>query len=785
MMDAETQTESKDSLERVSDIATEGGRLPTDVLEMLRSPGDEAVQLRGIEALFAQRTEVNGSTAGIPTAAALQASAEAAVALFRNHPGCHQLLLKGSQFLTLLLAEASAQQQLPASLLFHAAQEVVHACDRLLSSESGGIDLGGKSGASATSKLMTWLVSLLALLLPCIGSRLQDESQSKALLESLFSKVIGPVLASADLAQEALTQKSVQVLTSFPVEPWIQKACLECGTVHSLALCFHRAVVGRTAKDSALADAIRVALRRVFAENLDLCVRAIDDTFIADGLVCVEVLDELLEMSKKNPGCLQLFDSAGSGIGKALRLWAFHQRLALEDSEPERCVSRSVLRRLSRLLSAVILQLPQQVLLQRMQENQTVETFQRLAWAAIHGNAQLKLHVAVNYLKNGAPAVLIACLWMFLKRYEPAPDGSASLSSPGADTEAAFRLLQDDALPAEPWAYIQHCLDICTQIVSHWAATKITLEHKASVLDQNAAPLLLAQQGLVDVLAEIVDPAATGLKLTTEPPKQVTKSALETLQVLFEQNGHICLFCMVHYPDAKQMLSLGCDSLAADPLVDFPDMQQQAVEQLAVSFEKVSAGGPAGDERLCRRIMKALSCLFESSMILVSWFLQTRSLPSLSEYQALDVHVEAVRAVARAPYWSADDAALLPDFVGLLCSLLLGSIHGLGSDAATQVSGASQRRILDLTEAEELVACSAGALLHLLLIDPSPPTVSHCLVQNLSQGETSQPGEPLVTHGASGPEHAVSSVMRVMQVFPSSDRVQMHCQHLLTSVLGE
>merc|ERR1711865_1327045 len=174
-----------------------------------------------------------------------------------------------------------------------------------------------------------------------------------------------------------------------------------------------------------------------------------------------------------------------------------------------------------------------------MQENQTVETFQRFAWAAIHGNAQLKLHVAVNYKRNGAPAVLIACLWMFLNRYKP--DGSTPGASSGADTETVFRLLQDDTLPAEPWAYIQHCLEICTQIVSHWAATKITLEHRANVLDQDAAPLLLAQQGLVDVLAEIVDPAATGLKLTTEPPKQVLKSALETLQVLFEQNGHICL----------------------------------------------------------------------------------------------------------------------------------------------------------------------------------------------------------------------------------------------------
>lgn len=292
----------------------------------------------------------------------------------------------------------------------------------------------------------------------------------------------------------------------------------------------------------------------------------------------------------------------------------------------------------------------------------------------------------------------------------------------------------------------------------------------------------------MDALAELLDPRAAGFELIDKPPARVQSKASETLQALFEQNGHICLFCMQHYTEVKQMVSLGCDSLASDPLTEFPEMQQQAAEQLALAFEKFSAD----DERLGRKMLKALAVLFESSYRLVVWFLQKNSLASLEEYQSLDVHVEAMRAIARAPYWSHEDAAILPEFVVLAAQLLLGSVEGLADEPAKMApSEKPKRRVLDLTEAEELVAASTSALLHVLLIDPSPPMVLRCLVQGIGENEEAAEARaaglpPLEDiDGGGSSEQAVGAVMKVMQVFPSSDRVQMNCQHLLTSFLGD
>merc|ERR1719188_800797 len=174
------------------------------------------------------------------------------------------------------------------------------------------------------------------------------------------------------------------------------------------------------------------------------------------------------------------------------------------------------------------------------------------------------------------------------------------------------------------------------------------------------------------------------------------------------------------------MITLGCESLAMDPLTEFPDMQQQAVEQLANSFEKFAVT----DERIGRKILKALTALFESSYNLCAWFLEEHPLSTMGEYQSLDVHVEAARAVSRAPYWSAEDAPLLPQFVGLLAQLLLGSIEGHDAEAAV---AKPRGRVVDLTEAEEVCAACMTSVLHLLLIDPSPPTVLRCLAKSLSQ----------------------------------------------------
>jgi len=434
-----------------------------------------------------------------------------------------------------------------------------------------------------------------------------------------------------------------------------------------------------------------------------------------------------------------------------------------------------VLQKVADLLSVVLVKLPPQRLLERMQEFEASEPCQRIALAAIHANPTLRLQLAVNYVENDVSRVIIGCLQMLLRHYddEVPPEGadveehrrSAELRT---STEAAFRLLQDDKLPAEAWPYVQYCLEICQHILSHWSAAKLSVQQKVDVLDARAAPLMLAQGGLVDVLAEIIDPVAADFQLRMPPPQALRNQAVETLQALFEQNAHVCLFCMQHYTEVKLMIAMGCDSLCMDPLAAFPDMQQQAVDQLSASFEKFSAT----DEKLGRKILKALANIFESSYRLVAWFLRDHGLSTLSDMQGIDVHVEACRAVARAPYWSMEDADMLPDLVVSIAELLLGSVEGLEEGAPANPRG----RVLDLTEAEEVSGACMSALLHLLLIDPSPPTVLRCLVQSLGDVNSEESG---------GSERAVNNVMKIMQVFPSSDRVQMNCQHLLTSLLGE
>eukprot|EP00933_Yihiella_yeosuensis_P033308 TRINITY_DN27045_c0_g1_i2.p1 TRINITY_DN27045_c0_g1~~TRINITY_DN27045_c0_g1_i2.p1 ORF type:complete len:343 (+),score=86.87 TRINITY_DN27045_c0_g1_i2:59-1087(+) len=338
--------------------------------------------------------------------------------------------------------------------------------------------------------------------------------------------------------------------------------------------------------------------------------------------------------------------------------------------------------------------------------------------------------------------------------------------------------------PAESWPYITYCLEVCVHILSHWSATRISIKQKAEVLDPDAAPLQFAKGGLVDVLAELIDPKAAGFELREMPPSEVSQKAAETVQALFDNNGHICLFCMQHYAEVKQLVALGADSIAADPLGDFPDMQQQAVEQLTASYEKFSVK----DERIGRKLLKALSMLFESSYQLVVWFLQQKPLKSVGELDSLDVHIEAVRAISRAAYWSAEDAPLLPDFVSVLAEMMLDSIEGHTDDQAQAVEGGRpRRRVCDLTEAEEVAANCTASVLHLLLIDPSPPSVLKNLAAGLCRraAETSRSAPELDDDDSKVSEKAVNSMMKVMQVFPSSDRVQMNCQHLLTSLLGE
>ncbi|CAK0814147.1 unnamed protein product [Prorocentrum cordatum] len=170
--------------------------------------------------------------------------------------------------------------------------------------------------------------------------------------------------------------------------------------------------------------------------------------------------------------------------------------------------AREVLQRVAELLGAIVLKLQPQVLLQRMQEFDSSEVMQRVALAAIHANAQLRLQLAVNYAGNNVVAVVIGSVQMLLQRYE----GPTVAAARGGDLEAALALLQGGQLPPDGWDYVLYGLEVCLHILSHWSATKISLKTKADVMDSSAAPLVLVQCGLVDVLVEIIDPAPAGFQ---------------------------------------------------------------------------------------------------------------------------------------------------------------------------------------------------------------------------------------------------------------------------------
>lgn len=765
--------------------------------QMMRNPTDEALQMEGIKALFAQQTQIDGASTA-SSATSLRSSFEASVAVFANHRSNRTLLLKACQLLSVLLAEPGAQQQLPTAVLFYASQAVVGASTQLISDISGEVSAPG-AGTSSPIKLLDWFFSLLKLLLPCIGATLRSHEQSEAFVETLFADLVNRTLSSVELAShDALILKCVQMIPLLPMEPWIQNACVSTGVIRVLSLTHSRKVGCCVSNGTSTVDlsaesdfrkAIQVAVRGAFADNVELCVKAVDDTFVDEFFICLEVLDQLRTMEKRRRGILRDLDKDHDIIAKSLALWAFHERATLEASDPKNSPSKEVLCKVASLITAVILKLTPQILLQRMREFEQNEVFQRLALAAIHSNPQLRLQAAVNYADNGISPVIIACTQMIIQGYEGPPSTPAAPAVKNIQT--AFALLEDDFLPSEGWPYFNYCLEVCLHILSHWSAARLSSQ-RADVLDAKAAPLMLAQGGLVEVLVGVLDPKGAGMELRQDPPKQLRQKTSETIQALFEQNGHICLFCMQHYADVKQMVALGCDSLSADPLTDFPDLQQQAVMQLISAFEKFAVE----DEHLGGTILKALNSLFESSYSLVAWYLQQHPLETLEKYQSTDVHLEAVRSVCRAPYWSAEDAPLLPTLVAMLSRLLLDSLSGVCDEPivpALDNATVGKRRILEFEEAEQIVAACTASVLHLLLIDPCPPAVLHVFSRTLAglgaEDTASESNNPVQEDNqdehAVGDERAVNLVMRIMQVFPLSDRVQMNSQHLLSSLLGE
>ncbi|CAK9112577.1 Hypothetical protein (Fragment) [Durusdinium trenchii] len=99
--DAETQTEEPEKESTTSQPAEADG-LHGVLAGMLRSPEDEALQLAGIEQLFVEQTQAGA--AQLESTPQLHQSLEAAVAIFVHHQSNWTLLLKASQFLSVLLA---------------------------------------------------------------------------------------------------------------------------------------------------------------------------------------------------------------------------------------------------------------------------------------------------------------------------------------------------------------------------------------------------------------------------------------------------------------------------------------------------------------------------------------------------------------------------------------------------------------------------------------------------------------------------------------------------------
>lgn len=775
-------------------VADGEGSLHAMLAQMLRCPQDESLQLTGIEQLFVEQTQAGA--AQLESTPQLHQSLEVAVNIFVHHQNNWTLLLKASQFLSVLLAEPSAQQLLPQAQLQRTAQAVLAASTALLE-KTGGLSTpasGYQATASAPSptKLFTWLLSLLSLLLPSLESWLRARQQSEAFVHGLMHGVVSRLLAASEVPSEALILKSVQLLPLLPMETWIQQMCLESGAIHSFALVRQRLASKRgpeaqgDLQDVTLAKAVQSAIRSTFCGNLELCSWALSDAFVGDTFVCIEVLDELQSLEQQRRGTFRRLEAEFDVISKVMSLWAFHQRQTLEDPNPASCSSLAVLKKAANLLQGVFVKLLPGKLLERLEEFQESEVLVRIALATIHQNAQLRLQLAVNYADNTIIPVMVACMQLLLRGYE-LEDGAATATP---EVEVAFQLLAEEKLPAEGWSYTTYCLEVCLHVLSHWSCTKLAAPTK-EVLDPGAAPVKLASAGVVDVLAEVIDAPAAGIELRQPPPTALVQKACETLQALFERNGHICLFCMKHYAEVKQIILVGCESIVADPLSDHPEMQQEAIELFVGALEKFALK----DERLSRKLLKALTTLFESSYQLVAWFLQNHPLSSLSELNGLDAHIEAVRAVSRAGYWSAEDAPLLPEFVAALISTMLDAVEGhLDFSKPPSCAG---RRAVDLTEAEEIASSCTASVLHLMLIDPSPPTVQRSVARSLGkrqEGAEAAKAEKddlppledlndLETNPSS--EEAVNTLMKIMQVFPSSDRLQMNCQHILTSLLGE
>ncbi|CAE7354776.1 HCc2 [Symbiodinium natans] len=237
-----------------------------------RAGQDEALQLRGIEFLFAQQTQAKheaqakelteAGAASADASPAMRRSLEAAIAVFANHQANWNLLLKASQFLSVLLAEPSAQQLLPQAVVRSAAEAVLAASAQLSEAQTAA----APQGAGPTpAKLITWLLSLLALLLPAVEPWLRQKQQSQEFVKTLLNAVISRLLTESELPAEAVILKSVQLIPLLPMESWIQQACLDSGAIHSFALARQRVVAkkGGDQLDPTLAKAVQSAIRMV------------------------------------------------------------------------------------------------------------------------------------------------------------------------------------------------------------------------------------------------------------------------------------------------------------------------------------------------------------------------------------------------------------------------------------------------------------------------------------------------------------------------------------------
>ncbi|CAD7923566.1 unnamed protein product [Amoebophrya sp. A120] len=385
--------------------------------------------------------------------------------------------------------------------------------------------------------------------------------------------------------------------------------------------------------------------------------------------------------------------------------------------------------------------------------------------------------------------------------------------------------LHELKLPTKWWPVLESSLEIVRTMLDHWDATSRISKAGAAGpdADEEAAPNRstptqlpttsvvpdhLIALGFMDRLFELFEVPAD---LLTE---SLTLVAQDCMKVLLKKSSEICLFSLVHFVESKKnpfFVELACSAMEeSDFFVEETEflhhsgapassrnsnLESQNKFRLTIVTNLVDLHQKLPSLDLQSRLRRTLAALFDqaSSIGLCLSVLQhyeseaqigagggggKKKIPNLLP---LAVEMEVLRAIARLSYWNpGKETPLVVMLVAVLIDSIRESLH------------------------EEYTATVLNAVLHLLAIDSSVQRVlSQSLVaacanafasNELKRKSLEKQDEPMGGIGLfdeeeeeekkqSERELAVSFVMKVMQRFPTSDRVGGKAQHLLTSVL--